>query len=70
MKSLMMVLSSEAEILSLEGPVVAENDVDAEIDPAIAALSPEDAAAVAEGQVAITNQLKLQYSHNFLQGEN
>ena len=70
LKSLMMVLASEAEILLLEGPAVAEDDIDAEIDPAIAALSPEEAAAVAEGQVAITNQFTFQYSHYSLQGEN
>jgi hypothetical protein len=70
LKSLMMVLASEAEILLLEGPAVAEDDIDAEIDSAIAALSPEEAAAVAEGQVAIANQLNLHYSHYSLQGEN
>ena len=45
-----MVLSSEAEISSLIGPIQYD-DTDSEIDPAIASLSPEDAAAVAEGQV-------------------
>ena len=50
----MMIIASEAEILALDGPIVAEEDVDAEIDPAIAALSPEEASALAEGQVAIS----------------
>ena len=47
----MMILASEAEILALIGPIVYEEDVNAEIDPAISALSPEEAAAFAEGQV-------------------
>ena len=47
----MMILASEAEILALLGPIVYEEDPNAEIDPAIAALSPEEAAAFAEGQV-------------------
>ena len=47
----MMILASEAEITALEGPIVTEDDINAEIDPAIAALSAEEAAEVAKGQV-------------------
>ena len=47
----MMILASEAEILALIGPIVYEEDINDEIDPAISALSPEEAAAFAEGQV-------------------
>ena len=47
----MMILASEAEILAVEGPIVTADDVDAEVDPAVAALSPEEQAAVAAGQV-------------------
>ena len=52
-KLLMMILSSEAEILVEAGPVVQTNEEDKEIDPAIAALSEEEAAAVFEGQVNV-----------------
>ena len=49
----MMILSSEAEILVEAGPVVRTNEEDKEIDPAITALSEEEAAAVFEGQAKI-----------------
>ena len=46
-----MVLSSEAEIMAQTGPILSNDDEDAEIDPDILSLSLEDAKAVAEGQV-------------------
>ena len=55
-----MVLSSEAEISSELGPIQKIEDEDAQIDPAIAALSPDDAKAVAEGQVYIVKKNQLQ----------
>ena len=60
-----MVLESEAEILALEGPTVDE-DTDAEIDPAISELSPEDAVAVAEGQVLIEENIIFSISLAFI----
>ena len=50
----MMILASEAEILAVEGPIVTADDVDAEVDPTVAALSVEEQAAVAAGQVILS----------------
>jgi hypothetical protein len=60
-----MVLESEAEILALEGPTV-DGDTDAQIDPAILELSPEDAVAVAEGQVRIEANIIFSISFSFI----
>ena len=66
----MMILASEAEILSLIGPIVYPEDPEAEIDPAISDLSPEEAAAFAEGQVTAMLQGLIEHLDGISSGKN